>query len=234
MEPIEVARAVVATRFPNALTALLTGSTTNGMATATSDLDIVVVRSDGHPVFRETVRYNLWPVELFVHTPASLDEWYARELADRKNTLAFMVASGTPLLAVELAGSLQQKARALIDAGPAALTTAEIDAIRYYCTDLIDDLIGARDSDERDLEASALMTNIGRLYLLGKQRWTGQGKWFARRLREEDPAFATALFTAHRDAISTGNTDSLITIADSVLAIYGGRLTEGYRAGDSD
>jgi hypothetical protein len=99
---------------------------------------------------------------------------------------------------------------------------------------LIDDLIDARDSDERDLGAAALMTMIGRLYLQGERRWSGQGKWFARRLRAEDPAFATALFKAHRDAISTGNTHSLISIADSVLASYGGRLTEGYGAGDDD
>jgi hypothetical protein len=234
MDPIEDARTVVATRFPEALTALLTGSTTNGMATATSDLDIIVVRADGHGVFRETVRYNHWPVELFVHTLASLDEWYARELADRKSTLAFMVASGTPLFGAELGGSLKQRARALLDAGPTPLSTSEIDYLRYHCTDLIDDLTGARDSDESDLAAGALMSTVGRFYLQGQGRWTGQGKWLARILRETDPAFATTLFAAHREAISTGNTVSLIGIADSVLAIYGGRLTEGYRSGDSD
>jgi hypothetical protein len=41
-----------------------------------SDLDIVVVPDAALAPYRETLRYQGWPVELFAHTIDSLDVWW--------------------------------------------------------------------------------------------------------------------------------------------------------------
>ena len=96
MDPIADARDLVAARFPDATWALLTGSVLGPQRTAGSDLDIVVLR-DRDPG-RESLHFRGWPVELFVHTPAALQTYLARELAARKPSTHRMLAHGVPLL----------------------------------------------------------------------------------------------------------------------------------------
>lgn len=66
-------------RFPEALAAVLAGSTVTGVPTATSDLDIVVVLAGAPARYRETIIDGVRPVELFVRTETSLTYWCERE-----------------------------------------------------------------------------------------------------------------------------------------------------------
>ena len=96
--PAEVAaRALVTERNPDAVQAWLAGSLARGQGTPTSDLDITVLL-DEVEVHRETIEYAGWPVELFVHTAASIEFFVAKDLARRHPTMARLVATGIPLL----------------------------------------------------------------------------------------------------------------------------------------
>jgi predicted nucleotidyltransferase len=141
MDPQAAASALVHTRFPGA-TGLLTGSVATGTATATSDLDIVVVVEDGPAEWRETMRAEGWLVELFVHTEASLREWYAREAEQHVCTLAHMVATGVAIADPAKASVLIHAARAHVEHGPPPRTQEQIDAQRYHLTAAVDDLLG--------------------------------------------------------------------------------------------
>jgi predicted nucleotidyltransferase len=92
-DAILAARAVVARRYPNATQAWLSGSVVLGEATPTSDLDITVLLEAG-PAHRESVRHDGWPVELFVHTEASVRAYVAKDLGRRRPTMARLVAAG--------------------------------------------------------------------------------------------------------------------------------------------
>ncbi|MFC0627973.1 nucleotidyltransferase domain-containing protein [Kribbella deserti] len=72
MEALEVAARLVGERFPGALAAWLGGSVARGTATRTSDLEITVLLAGPPAPYRESLEYGGWPVELFVHTEASL------------------------------------------------------------------------------------------------------------------------------------------------------------------
>jgi hypothetical protein len=231
MDALAVARRLIRERFRDARAAYLGGSASRGTATATSDLDIVVVLEGAPAPYRETVRYGGWPVELFVHDETSLQRWYDREAVSWRPVLAHMVATGVVLLDSGMAVQLQDEAAAQLTAGPRPLTTPELFSRRYLLTDSLDDLVSAVSDDERDVIAGVVLTRAAELFLLSMGAWLGGGKWLVRNLHAADPRMATRLLAAHRSAITTGEISGLVDVGEDILDAVGGRLTEGYRAG---
>jgi hypothetical protein len=229
MDYIEVATSIVRERFPEALAAVLAGSTVTGVPTPTSDLDIVVVLAGAPAPYRETIIDGGRPVELFVHTETSLTYWYERERSEARATLAHMLATGVPLLGQRTV-TLQESARAHLDAGPAPWTREQIDYRRYALTDALDDLAGAIDHDERDAIAGQVLTMVAEMALHNRGAWVGRGKWLVRLLRAADPDLAHEVMSAHRAAVSSGSVNSLITVAGRIVNEIGGPLTGGYTA----
>jgi hypothetical protein len=218
MDPLATASDLVADRFPSATWAILTGSVLGAHRTAGSDLDIVVLQEDG-PGYRESLYFQGWPVELFVHTPDRLAGFLAKELAARKPNTHRMLAHGVPLLGDP--GDLPARCARVLAQGPPPLTDAERDRLRYTVTGLLDDYICAVDPGERTVIASALWMEVARAALAFAGRWISGGKWLLRELREFDPGFA-ARWLAGRDDPAQ--------LATQVLANVGGPLFDGYRA----
>lgn len=222
-----LARDIVQARFPEARGAVLGGSAAAGTANAFSDLDIVVVL-DGPPApYRETIRVDGWPVELFVHTDDSVGYWFERERRQGLCVLAQMLAAGRGLLGPEL-DALQQRARTHIAQGPPPWSARDLEYRRYLISDALDDLAGARDDDERDAVAGHLLVIAAELHLALRGHWQGRGKWLLRRLRECDEDLAGVLYAGHRDVVSSGATAGFSAACDRILAPLGGRLTEGF------
>jgi hypothetical protein len=228
----EAARALVQERFPDAVQAWLAGSVTTGRATATSDLDVTVLLDQG-VVHRESLVHDGWPVELFVHTGASVEHFVAQDLARRRPTMARLVALGVPLLAGDGGADVRAHCRAVLDRGPGVAGPEAVDLQRYQLTDLLDDLAGAT----HDEEATAIAVDVWRvsaeLALTAAGAWLGSGKWLVRELEALDERAATHLTAALdlglRRAI-TGERESLAVVADRVLDGVGGRLWAGYRS----
>jgi hypothetical protein len=212
------------------VTALLGGSSAHGTATASSDLDIVVVLPGPPAPYRETLRHRGRPVEFFVQTVDSLWASVHSEIAARRSPLLHLCGAG--VLLVDHGGvgtALRTEARRLIDAGPAALTARERDDRRYRITGLVEDLLDAGTEAEVAFVGSALLVAVGELVVLEHGGWLGVGKWLARRLREASPETADDLVEAHGRLPSEAGVQAL---ADAVLracAPSGGPLVEGYR-----
>src|SRR5262245_60184398 len=66
MEGPDAARAFVATHFPDCLAAVLFGSVARGEATASSDLDIIIVTHEDISPYRKSYREYGWFIEVFV------------------------------------------------------------------------------------------------------------------------------------------------------------------------
>jgi hypothetical protein len=224
MDPQADARALVAERFANARAAFLGPGVLSAYRTSTSDLDIVVVL-DGPPApFRESLRWRDWPVELFVHDPASVEEFLARDIARRKPNLARMVADGVTLADGHgIAADLRKRARQVLDAGPPPLSPAELRLRRYGLSDLLDDLAGSTDAGETAVISWHVLVQAAELALLQDGRWLGGGKWLLRELRAAEPDLAQALLAG------LGSPAQLTAAAGEVLARSGGRLWEGFR-----
>jgi len=229
--PLDVARALVSERFASALAAYLSGSALSPQRTSSSDLDIVVLIEDASAPFRETLRYDGWLCELFVHDAASFDDFTTREIAHRRSPLLQMCADGAILVSRDgTAERYQALAREKLNDGPPPLTTAEIDHLRYSLTTLLDDFNDAIDRAEFLYIATQLFVKASELDLSIKNQWTGTGKWMARRLAASDPLVLERLSSGYDDAIGTNKRTALRTIVTEILDAAGGPLAEGYHA----
>jgi hypothetical protein len=227
MEPVEVARAVVAERFPDALAAFLGGGVLSAYRTTTSDLDIVVLLAGPPAPYRESMHWRGWPVELFVHDPASIGRAFARDTARRKANMAKMCTHGVVLADTNgRASQIRARAQEVLAAGPVPLTNAELERRRYGLTDLLDDLAGSKDAGETAVIRWQVFTEAAELALLTAGSWLGGGKWLLRELRAADHDLADGLIEALQDGRRQAD---LVELAEQVLARAGGRLWDGYR-----
>ena len=227
MEPVDVARQLVAEQFPEARAAWLGGSVARGDATSTSDLDITLLL-DGRPApMRKSLEYGGWPVELFIHTEKSLAYFRDKDQQRRQPTLARLVGESVVLLDTDGTGArLQRDCLDEVAVGPKPLTTAELDLLRYTITNLLDDLADAS-GDERMAIASLLWQDAARLLLTADGHWSGTGKGLLR----EATAYDSAHGTHHAKALMAGvraEGNSLAEAVDEILAVYGGRLFDGF------
>ena len=229
-DPVLAARDLVASLFPRARWALVTGSVVMGLRTAGSDLDIVVLMPEGGPgvPHRAACRFRGWPVELFVHDERALEHYLRKEFGARKPSLHRMLASGVVVAgdAAAVAGlrELQDRCARVLEAGPGPLSAAERDAARYGLTDLLDDLEHAADPGERTAIAATAWGAAARDALAFAGRWNGGGKWLLRELRALDPDLADRWLAAHGDPAAIA--DFVRRLLDQV----GGPLFEGYHA----
>ncbi|HZO89370.1 MAG TPA: nucleotidyltransferase domain-containing protein [Chthonomonadaceae bacterium] len=231
MEALEAARMVVERRFPECSTAFLAGSLVRGEATATSDLDIVVITRREEAPFRESLMEADWPAEVFVHTPESLRQFMATNAQRRIPTLMMMCAEGIILRDREgLAEDIKREARRWLAQGPEPLTAAQMDHARYRVTDLLDDFLGSERFEESLFIANDLAAHAADLILAQRRQWSGQGKWLLRALRRFDPQRADQLTAALQRFYQAGDKTDLTRFAEAALAPVGGRLFAGFRA----
>lgn len=230
MQALEAAQRIVVERYPECLCAFLGGSVLRGEATPTSDLDLVIITERPQAPYRESFRAHGWPVEAFVHSPASCRRFYSSDAQRRRPSLPMMCVEGVILRERDgLAASLRREASDLLSAGPPPLSAQEVLDARYGITDLIDDLTGSARPDESLFVAHELAVACVNLLLATHGRWTGAGKWVLRALERFSAESASQLLTALRATYAQEGCEGLVAFADAVLAPHGGRLFEGYR-----
>ncbi|MET7639279.1 nucleotidyltransferase domain-containing protein [Streptomyces sp. NPDC005438] len=228
---ISQARSLVADRFPHALGALLGGSAARGRASATSDLDVVVLLPDGDPSRREVVRHEGTLAELFLHTAEDAPRHFERDRGLRRGTVLFLYDEG--LVLTDPRGRLarvREQARAVLAAGPPPLTPDEGERARYLLTSFVDDLADTPSTERGEQLALADFTLREAAHLLTAHHgaWTGIGKWLPRRLVIADPTRGGALLEGHRAVAERADPDRLVAAAERVLHLVGGPLREGY------
>ena len=131
---------------------------------------------------RESLEYAGWPVELFVHTAASIAFFVAQDLARRHPTMARLVATGVPLLG-DGGGDVRRHCEEVLERGPGPVAAADLELMRYGLTDLLDDLAGGRARTRGDRgRASACGAATAELALACAGTWHGTGKWLVREL----------------------------------------------------
>ncbi|MGW6059573.1 nucleotidyltransferase domain-containing protein [Streptomyces sp. NPDC055189] len=228
-EPTRVARELVEEWYPDAVAAILGGSSVTARRTPHSDLDVVVLLAGEREPSRTSLRFGAWPVELFVHTEASWWWFVRKEIPRRRSSMLSMCAEGVVILDRDGTGArLRDEARRLTAAGPPVVTPDELEDRRYGLTDLLDDLAGCAHAGERLFIVTEIARRTCELILLRTGTWLGGGKWLARRVDEVRPGFSAELECMVREALE-GRPARLVALVDEVLAPSGGRLWDGYR-----
>ncbi|MGA5566686.1 nucleotidyltransferase domain-containing protein [Streptomyces platensis] len=229
--PTEQALRLIASRYPQALGAILGGSAAQGRATATSDLDVAILLPDSDTSRREVIRHDGRPAELFLHTLADLPGFFQWDRARRRGTVLFIYDQGLPLMDPHgHVARARAQARAVLASGPPPLTPTEWERGRYVLTCYMDDLIDTQPAERYEQLSLADFTLREAAHLLTAHHsaWTGIGKWLPRRLLSADPVRGRALLDGHRAVAEHADPAPLAAAAEELLNLLGGPLREGY------
>jgi len=233
MEGQDAARAFVATHFPDCLAAVLFGSVARGEATATSDLDIIIVANEDISPYRKSYREYGWFIEAFVGGRKYNEEKIRR--IHGRHIPSFLASYAESVILKDqhdFARDLQEKAIAILKRGPDELTSQEIDTYRYVITDWLDDFVDSKSYEESLFIAYDLAAKVGEFLLAYNRNWIGERKWLYRALQKLDQGLADHLIEELKSFYQTGSKEGLIGIVVRVLDLAGGKLYEGYtRAG---
>lgn len=221
-------RAYLESAYPSLRAGLLTGSAVRGTATATSDLDVVVLLPPGAGSVRETVGWEGRTIDVFGYDPAGLSHWLASDTARRRPSLCSLVLDGVLVAgSAAAAAEAQAEARRVFEAGPEPYLPGELQRMRYGVTDVLLDLETAGDRSESLLLASVLVTDVVNLLFATLGRWSGNGKWLLRELRAYDASLAAEVESAYDAHGRTGDASALVAVADQILSRCGGRFLVG-------
>jgi predicted nucleotidyltransferase len=233
MDGLDAAREFVVTHFPDCLAAVLFGSVARGVATATSDLDIIIVTHEDISPYRKSYREHGWFIEAFVGSSKNNEEKIRHFRGRHIPSFLTSYAEGVILKDHhDFAQDLQEEAIAILEQGPDELTRQEIDTYRYVITDWIDDFVDSKSYEESLFIAYELAAKAGDFLLAYNRKWVGERKWLYRALQKLDQELADHLIEELKRFYQTGSKEGFIEVVVRVLDLAGGKLYEGYsRAG---
>lgn len=227
--PIDAANQFVRKHFPKCDVAFLAGSVLRGEGTDSSDLDIVVI-DPNYERYRESFIEHDWRIECFVHNHESVTAQFSSDKEKGRPILASMILEGLVIKDQGDASVYKEKARLLIDRGPAPLSKDYIQASRYYIFDLLDDFIDSENELEALLTLNTLSTQFAEFILRLNGQWTGRGKALARALHQYDSAIASQYFLALDSYYKNRDKEPIRQFVHQIYAPIGGPLFAGFRS----
>lgn len=228
---IHTARLIHEQRYADAAVVFAAGSLVRGDGTAYSDLDLVVVYPKVPRAYRESFRFQGYPVEAFVHDPETLNYFFFE--VDRPSgvpALPQMVVEGIEIpKSTEASRSLKELAASVLALGPPRVSAQDLERLRYAINDLIDDLREPRSKEELVGTGAQLFDSLANYHLRAHGFWGGKGKSIPRALKGADAALCVRYCRSFEDLFTKGDTRTVIELAEALLGPGGGLLFEGYR-----
>ncbi len=233
LHPRDAAQQFIEENFRDCQAAILAGSVVRGEATATSDLDIIIITSCTQAPYRESQYRNGWPVETFVHTEKSFYEYARRDLERRRPSLPLMASEGLILKDEDgLAISLKNYSLGILQGGVKPLSREELGQCRYEITELLDDLIGSPHPEQDYFIINELIIAMGNLILVCNGEWKARGKWVARALKNLDEVLYREMIKSLQAFYRQGDKKKLLAFIEKELKRCGGRLFAGFHSGN--
>lgn len=202
-----------------------------GEGTASSDLDLVVLYAKLDHAWRESFYADGWPVEAFVHDPATLNYFFLDvDAPTGVPSLAQMVLEGVPVPGPSfLSNAVKLRASELLAAGPPELSVEEIRSRRYALTDIVDDLRSPRTRAELVATGASLYQLLADFHLRSRRSWSAKGKAIPIALESTDSTFARRFVEAFDDLLIRENLGPIVSLVSDTMAPLGGFLFDGDR-----
>jgi Nucleotidyltransferase domain len=228
---VEAAGRIRSHRYAGADVVLAAGSLVRGEGTPFSDLDLVVVYERLDHAYRESFRFDGLPVEAFVHDPSTLEYFFLEvDVPSGIPSLPQMVIEGVEVPGpTALSRALKTRAAAIVAAGPPALDDESERRMRYFVSDLLDDLRAPRSRHEAVGAGARLYEQLATYVLRQRGLWAARGKAIPLRLRHVDAGLGDAYCTAFAELFASGDAGQVIRLAEDLLGEAGGPLFDGFR-----
>jgi len=230
----EIAKKVVEEIYPNCDGALMAGSIIRGEGTETSDIDLIIYDDSISKGYRESYFFEDVPIEVFIHSKESFEYFFYFDCKKKMPSLPVMVMESVVVKETIYFKELKHKASEIYHKGPGELKKDEIDFMRYFITDLKDDLIGSNDEFETLLIVNELIVKLHEFYLLSNNKWIGRSKWIKRSLSKYDEEFELKFEKTFLRFYSTRDKSIILSLIDEVVLPYGGDYFEGFSIGKDE
>ncbi len=228
---LEIAHKIVELKYPSCDGALMAGSIVRGEGTETSDIDLIIYNSCIHKGYRESFVFEGVPIEAFVHNEASFKHYFKEDCDRKMPSLPVMVHEAVDIRQNDFLDALRKEATNLISKGPGKPSERTVDTMRYFITDLKEDLVGSTDDFETLLIANELVVKLHEFYLLTHNAWIGKSKWIKRAMYKHDPKFAEAFEKQILSFYTSRDKAVLIKLIDQMLSPFGGDYFDGFTVG---
>lgn len=224
------AQEILAQRYRGAEFCIAAGSIVRGQGTIRSDLDLIVVFQRIDHAFRESFTFREMPVEAFVHDHETIQAFINEDYEDGQASIMNMIVTGT-VLPQETGTSrkLKEYSKSLLENGPQPLSREQEQTLRYFISDLIDDLQGERTPPEQRAIFYKLYPQIGELALRRAGKFSSTGKHLARNLEEHCPMIFNTLENLMIQIHNRPVTPAQIKALKGIVEDLGGFLFDGYR-----
>lgn len=144
----------------------MSGSIIRDESTPTSDLDLVVIFRKLKNAYRESFRFDNWPVEAFVHDPETLNYFFKVDRASGVPSLTNMVSEGDEVPeASDFSYFIRTLAWSVLAEGPPHWKELDVDNSRYAITDVLDDFHEPRSRAEQIASATVLFDQLANHFL---------------------------------------------------------------------
>lgn len=227
----DVADKIVREKYTDCDGALMAGSIVRGEGTSTSDIDLIIYDDKLSNGYRESFIYEGIPIEVFAHNKKSFIFFFNSDCKRKMPTLPLMVMESVVIKECDYFSELKKIATDLYEKGPEKLTTNEIEMMKYFITDLRDDLLGSEDEFETILIVNDLLIRLHEFYLLTNNSWIGRSKWIKRALKKYDEVFELKFEKVILDFYKDRDKSKLIALIDEILEPYGGCNFDGFSVG---
>lgn len=228
---IEAAKKFVEYYFPKAQAAMLGGSVAREENNENSDLDIIIITDEVITPFRQSYVEFGWNIEAFVFDNKNYMDYFEKDARRKRPSLPNMVMESIVLKENQIIKIMKKQAKSLIEKGPEKLSKEEIRDYRYEITNLLDDFEAEEDYYKNLFIVSELIEKLKQFTLLINGYWDSRGKYNVKALNNFDEQISAIFLEAMEEYYKNENKDILISLANDVLNIEGGKLFEGYRKG---
>jgi hypothetical protein len=228
-DPVAAAQKIVNERYQGAVCAFASGDWQRQEATPYSIISVVVIMTRLNQSYRESLRVDKQPIEVFVHDPETWDYLSLhRDRAKGDASVAQIMARGEALLpGSAMATEMQQRAKAMLAAGPEPLLEEQNLQKRYEISVLTDELRAPHSHGEAMGSLSLLHETLANFYLRARGEWSANGRAIPKALKAVDADFAKRWQRVFTTAFM-GDRSGLVALVEEVLEPYGGFLFDGH------
>ncbi|MEL7124404.1 MAG: nucleotidyltransferase domain-containing protein, partial [Bacteroidota bacterium] len=211
-------------KYPNCLTAVLSGSIVDNTADENSDLDIVLFVSDRNQLYNETLRFEKHKLQTFVIPFQHLYERLYADYVNAKCHFIGLLAKGQHFFGDKaLSNAIVQHSIELERAGPKPMSASENLGIRTNITQLLAKLSNSRESwENRLLYVGAIADQLIGFKLHSENTWKGDGKHRMKFLEAHAPEFKKEILAALQDAFTNKSYKRLIELSQNEINVKGG------------
>jgi predicted nucleotidyltransferase len=231
-DPLKTIIKLINEKYPDAKAVFWSGSVYNKEATNASDLDIVIIYESLEHAYREAFIYDDWPIDAFIHDLDTL-RYFCEELEshDGRPALINMILHGKAILdnqkVVESSKKIALQAK---NTGPSEWSQFQIDKERFLITDILDDILYPKNTEEQMASAIHLFEPLIQFYFRANHKWAASGKSLLRLLSSENPELFLDITQSFENLFKAGNTSGVKKVVYTILEPFGGFLWDGFRA----